>query len=185
MSHRFILPLLSFAFVAFLPLTGCAPVPVNNPEVSSASQQQVGGENPAWGSKGSTSGSSLEAFRMGKGASMGPLKVVYFDFDSYSLRSDAREILKANASWLEANPSVRAEVEGHADERGTNEYNLALGAKRAQAVRDYLVTLGISTDRLSSVSYGEEIPVCREKMEECWQRNRRAHFATITVESSS
>ncbi len=91
-----------------------------------------------------------------------------------------RVTLKANAEWLKANPSARVEIEGHADERGTNEYNLALGAKRAQAAKDYLVTLGISAERLSTVSYGEETPVCREHTEGCWQRNRHDRFVVIT-----
>jgi peptidoglycan-associated lipoprotein len=69
------------------------------------------------------------------------------------------------------------EIEGHADERGTSEYNMALGAKRAQAVKDYLVTLGVPTNRLTTISYGEEIPACREQTEQCWQTNRRVRFA--------
>ena len=80
---------------------------------------------------------------------------------------------------------MRVEIEGHADERGTNEYNLALGARRTQAVKAYLTTLGVSLDRLSTISYGEELPVCREKTEECWQKNRRAHFVIITVRPST
>ncbi|MFQ5849259.1 MAG: peptidoglycan-associated lipoprotein Pal [Candidatus Binatia bacterium] len=140
----------------------------------------------------STRPSSLEAFREGKeipsavpGSLSEPLKDIYFEFDRYTLRSDARVTLEANAEWLKANPSVRIEIEGHADERGTNEYNLALGARRAQSAKDYLVTLGVSPDRLSTISYGEELPVCREKTEECWQTNRRAHFVMITVRPSS
>ena len=87
--------------------------------------------------------------------------------------------------WLKANASARIEIEGHADERGTNEYNLALGAKRAQATKDYLVTLGISKERLSTISYGEELPVCKEHGEECWQKNRRAHFVIISARPAS
>jgi peptidoglycan-associated lipoprotein len=108
-----------------------------------------------------------------------PLKDVFFDFDRYDLSSDARGTLRANADWLKSNPSARVEIEGHCDERGTNEYNLALGAKRAQASRDYLATLGIAADRLSTTSYGEEIPVCREQTESCWKQNRRARFVMI------
>jgi peptidoglycan-associated lipoprotein len=119
----------------------------------------------------------LEALRQGQSPAGGPLKEIYFDFDRYDLRADARDTLKSNAVWLKANPSARAEIEGHADERGTSEYNMALGAKRAQAVRDYLVTLGIPTTRLTTISYGEEIPACREQTERCWQMNRRARFA--------
>ena len=84
--------------------------------------------------------------------------------------------LKANADWLRANASVNVEIEGHCDERGTTEYNLALGAKRARSAMDYLVTLGVSPARIKTVSYGEEIPVCREKSEDCYQKNRRDRF---------
>jgi peptidoglycan-associated lipoprotein len=101
---------------------------------------------------------------------------VYFDFDRYDLRADARATLKTNGEWLKANPAAQVQIEGHCDERGTTEYNIALGAKRAQAVKDYLVTLGVAADRLSTISYGEEVPVCREQTEDCWQKNRRARF---------
>ncbi len=96
----------------------------------------------------------------------------------------SRAILRANADWLKANPSVRVEIEGHADERGTNEYNLALGAKRADSVRRYLIDFGIEPGRFSTVSYGEDLPLCREHNESCWARNRRAHFATKTAPTS-
>jgi peptidoglycan-associated lipoprotein len=113
------------------------------------------------------------------------LKEVYFDFDRYDLRADARETLKSNWEWLKTNPAVQIQIEGHADERGTTEYNVSLGSKRAQSVRDYLATLGTAADRLSTISYGEEIPVCREQTEECWQKNRRARFATQPARPAS
>ena len=118
-------------------------------------------------------------------AAPGPLKEVYFSFDRYDLEVEARETLKVNAEWLKRNSTARVEIEGHADERGTNEYNLALGAKRAQAARDYLVNLGIVTERLSTISYGEEIPVCREQDESCWRQNRRARFVIIQAGPAS
>jgi peptidoglycan-associated lipoprotein len=90
--------------------------------------------------------------------------------------ADTRETLKANAAWLRNNPAVIVDIEGHCDERGTNDYNMALGAKRAQAAMDYLTTLGIAADRLSTTSYGEEVPVCQEHTEECWVKNRRDRF---------
>jgi peptidoglycan-associated lipoprotein len=126
-----------------------------------------------------SSASSLEALKRGEStatAAESPLKEVYFDFDKYDLRPDARETLKANATWLKANPTAQVQIEGHCDERGTNEYNMALGYKRAQSVKDYLVTLGIGAERLTTISYGEELPVCREHNEGCWQKNRRAKF---------
>ena len=123
--------------------------------------------------------SSLDALRRGDStatASNSALKEIYFDFDQYDLSSDARATLKKSGDWLRSNPSVRVEVEGHCDERGTSEYNLALGAKRAQAAKDYLVSLGVAAVRVSTISYGEEIPVCREHDESCWSRNRRDRF---------
>jgi peptidoglycan-associated lipoprotein len=128
---------------------------------------------------GATTASSLDALQRGESMATpesSPLKDVYFDFDRYDLRADARETLKANWEWLKANPAAQVQIEGHCDERGTTEYNLALGAKRAQSVKDYLVTLGAAADRLSTISYGEELPVCREQNEECWQKNPRARF---------
>ena len=89
--------------------------------------------------------------------------------------------LKTAADWLKKNSSVRIEVEGHCDDRGTNEYNLALGAKRAQTAKDYLETLGVAAGRLSTTSYGEEIPVCREHSESCWSKNRRDRFVALNV----
>jgi len=109
-----------------------------------------------------------------------PLREIYFDFDDYKLKFEARETLKADADWLSKNPSVNVQVEGHCDERGTSEYNLALGAKRAQAAKDYLATLGIAPTRLTTISYGSEVPVCREHNEECWQKNRRDRFVALS-----
>jgi NDP-sugar pyrophosphorylase family protein len=90
-------------------------------------------------------------------------------------------IVEVNADWLKKNPAPRIEIEGHSDERGTNEYNLALGAKRAQAAKDYLTSLGIPADRIATTSYGEEIPVCRSQGEDCWQKNRRDRFVTLAL----
>lgn len=101
---------------------------------------------------------------------------IYFDFDRYAIRDDAKPVLEKLATWLKANPSKRVLVEGHCDERGTNQYNLALGERRATSAKNYLLTLGISGTRIDTVTYGEERPVCREQTEECWQLNRRSHF---------
>jgi peptidoglycan-associated lipoprotein len=123
--------------------------------------------------------SSLDRLKDGQSTATSasdPLKDVYFDFDRYDLKTEARDILKTNVEWIKKNPPVAIEIEGHCDERGTSEYNLALGAKRAQVVRDYLVAAGISADRITSISYGEEIPACTEQSESCWAQNRRARF---------
>ena len=134
------------------------------------------------------SGSSLDALRKGQSTATpesSPLKDVFFGFDQSDLQASARDTLKADAAWLKANPSVRVQIEGHCDERGTQEYNLALGAKRAQAARDYLITLGIAANRLSVISYGEELPVCKEANEACWQKNRRARFVIMSGRPTS
>jgi peptidoglycan-associated lipoprotein len=101
---------------------------------------------------------------------------VYFDLDSATLKDDARAGLQKNADWFKKWTSTRATVEGHCDSRGTTEYNLALGERRAAAVRDYLVSLGVPSDHLQIVSKGKEAPVCQEENEGCWSKNRRGHF---------
>ena len=101
---------------------------------------------------------------------------IYFDFDKYDLRTDARTTLDRKASFLNQNSSIRVQVEGHCDERGTNEYNMALGERRANAAKQYLTTAGISAGRLSTISYGEERPLDPGHTEAAWARNRRAHF---------
>ena len=105
-----------------------------------------------------------------------PLGDVLFDYDQATLRDDGRAVLSRNADYLKRWPSVRATIEGHADSRGTAEYNLALGGRRASAVKDYLVSLAIGGDRITTVSKGKEQPVCTEETEACWQQNRRGHF---------
>ncbi|MFZ5862322.1 MAG: peptidoglycan-associated lipoprotein Pal [Nitrospirota bacterium] len=105
------------------------------------------------------------------------LEDVYFDFDRSDITLVARAKLEHMAEWLLQNPGKAVRIEGHADERGTNEYNLALGERRAQAVKRVLVALDVAEERLSTVSYGEEQPVCRAREESCFHKNRRAHFA--------
>jgi len=104
-----------------------------------------------------------------------PLDDVLFDYDSSALTESARSILQENAEWLERWTSTRITVEGHCDSRGTNEYNLALGERRANAVRDYLVSLGVPSARVQIVSKGEEEPQCTIEAESCWSQNRRGH----------
>ncbi|MBI4057628.1 MAG: peptidoglycan-associated lipoprotein Pal [Elusimicrobia bacterium] len=102
------------------------------------------------------------------------LATIYFDYDMADLSEDSRDILKKNAVWLKKNPKVEVQIQGHCDDRGTNSYNLGLGQRRATKVRDYYKALGIRMDRMATISYGEEMPVCQESTEECWQKNRRA-----------
>jgi peptidoglycan-associated lipoprotein len=102
---------------------------------------------------------------------------VHFDFDRSDIREPDRAVLARNAELLKKFDFLRVTVEGHCDERGSVEYNLALGQRRAAAAGDYVSSLGAPADRLKTVSYGKEVPLCREANEDCWARNRRAHFA--------
>jgi peptidoglycan-associated lipoprotein len=108
---------------------------------------------------------------------MGLLGDVYFDFDQAELREADRATLAKNGETLKELDFLVVTIEGHADERGTIEYNLALSDRRARVVYDYLISVGIKASRIKAVAYGKEIPVCTESNEDCWQRNRRAHFA--------
>jgi peptidoglycan-associated lipoprotein len=105
------------------------------------------------------------------------VKDVFFDYDRYDVRPDADQTLRANVQFLSQHPNMRFTIEGHCDERGSTEYNLALGDNRANAAKQLLVQLGIGADRIRTISYGKEKPFCTESNEQCYQQNRRAHFA--------
>jgi|SRR5271156_1512295 len=126
----------------------------------------------------STSQSSLTQMQQGTlgGGAQGPLSDIHFGYNTYNIEEQDGSILKANATWLTDHPATHVQVEGHCDERGSEEYNIALGAKRAQAAKDYLETLGINASRISTISYGKELPLCTEHDETCWAQNRRDHF---------
>ena len=128
---------------------------------------------------GGAGGSSLAQFQKGQLGSgeQGPLSDIHFDYNDYAVRQQDSQILHDNADWLQKNPNRHVQIEGHCDERGSEEYNIALGAKRAQAAKEYLETLGIASDRMSTISYGKELPLCTEHTEDCWAQNRRDHFA--------
>jgi peptidoglycan-associated lipoprotein len=113
----------------------------------------------------------------GAGKVITAMKTVYFDYDQSEIREDMKPVLQEDAKWLSTNTVVKVQIEGHCDERGTNEYNLALGQRRADAVKRYLIALGVSAGRLSTISYGEERPVCTDHQESCWHLNRRGQFA--------
>jgi peptidoglycan-associated lipoprotein len=100
----------------------------------------------------------------------------FYDFNKSDIRADAREALAKTAEFLRSYPEIRVTIEGHCDERGSTEYNLGLGERRAQAAKNYLISLGITASRMDTVSWGKERPFCTEHTEECWQQNRRAHF---------
>lgn len=114
---------------------------------------------------------------------LGVLKTIHFDFNKAEVRPDQVSIVEENAAWLREHPTARIIVEGHCDERGTRSYNLALGQRRADATRDFLVSLGIEPRRLEVVSYGEELPAVPEHNEGAWGANRRGEFVIVAVES--
>lgn len=107
------------------------------------------------------------------------LKTIYFGYDKYNLSEEAQSDLQYNAEILQKAPDVKVVVEGHCDERGTAEYNLALGERRAKTTADYLISLGVSPDRVKTVSYGSELPVATGHNEEAWSQNRRAYFRVV------
>lgn len=104
------------------------------------------------------------------------LQRIHFDFDKYNIKSEYVPALKANAAWLKAHPRTNLVIEGHCDERGTQEYNIGLGDRRARSAKSYLVNLGVSPSRISTISYGEERPLCTQHNESCWWQNRRDEF---------
>jgi peptidoglycan-associated lipoprotein len=104
------------------------------------------------------------------------LRDIHFDFDAYDIRPEDSKILDADIDWIQSNPNHLILIEGHCDERGTNEYNLALGEHRARAALSYMLAHGVQASRFTTLSYGEERPACIERTEECWAKNRRAHF---------
>ena len=108
------------------------------------------------------------------------LKDIHFDFDKYDIRPGDAQILKENAALLMKNPGVKIQIEGHCDERGTVEYNLALGERRANSAKRYLSSLGLTGDRISTISYGEEKPLDPGHNEEAWTKNRRDHFIVLS-----
>jgi peptidoglycan-associated lipoprotein len=164
-----------------------APAPTGaaatTPETTTAAPAPTSSSQPAM-AEPPGSGSSTPTPAPAPGARPSPkefvavpeMRDVFFDFDKYDVRPSDAKILDANAAWLKTNAQHLVLIEGHCDERGTNEYNLALGERRAKSTMNYLVSQGIQASRITIISYGEERPVCTEKTEECWAKNRRAHF---------
>lgn len=163
----------SWLMVCLVAIAGCA-----SSSPSSTSSAAMGAEGSALAgtergdSDGATARPSLEGY-----APVAELPDIHFDFDRYDVRADVGKVLDKGARWLQAHPSYLVLIEGHADERGTNEYNMALGDRRAKASMNYLVSHGVQANRITVISYGEERGVCSEHTEACWAKNRRAHFA--------
>lgn len=149
--------------------------PIYSSDGSSAANG--GAFNPfANGGNGSGVDQGIQEARLYSFRPTSELKDIHFQFDKYDLDSRSKGVLKQNADFLKQHPSVKVEIQGHCDERGTNNYNLALGQRRAASTKRYLASLGIPENRLHVISYGEEKPFCGETNEGCWGQNRRAHF---------
>ena len=165
-------------------LAGCAMTPFAQSDSSSA-------PSPSGSTDGGRAVGSAAADRYGAGGSQGAaarvnpkeftaktdLRDIRFEFDSYEIRTEDAQLLDQNADMMKANPGWLVLIEGHADQRGTPDYNLALSERRAKASMNYLVSRGVRANRISVLSYGEQRPMCTEASEDCWSKNRRAHFA--------
>lgn len=156
-------------------LVGCASTPPVQDEQSQVVQSDMSQQGDA---KGVGEG-SMKSETVPSHDHMAGMKKIYFDFDQFTLSAEARKTLGENAKYLQANGGVQVVVEGHCDERGSDEYNLALGESRALAAKNYLVSLGVNASRLSVISYGEEKPAVSGTGEDAWAQNRRAEFKAV------
>lgn len=187
MSKTTITRLVVMLFVVTLFASGCAKKPVaEEPAAPEMTQVEVQQQEPASVSEQSVTDSASSAAssqydaeaaaRASERAAASGLQRIHFDFDQYVLTDSAKSILVNNAGLLRAAPALKILIEGHCDERGSDEYNLALGEKRALATKNYLVSLGVAAQRMSVISYGEELPLDAARTKDAWAKNRRADF---------
>ena len=177
---------LTVILVSFVLMTGCQKRAATRPEATvppsakeqPASEQQLKGPEKITEQKVESIASKDMAASAVEGKE-GMFEDILFDYDRYDVKESYRVELKAVSAWMMKNNSASVSLEGHCDDRGTNEYNLALGDRRAKSVKDYLVSLGVPSSRIETISYGEEKPLCTEQSEECWAKNRRAHFVIL------
>ncbi|HXL99062.1 MAG TPA: peptidoglycan-associated lipoprotein Pal [Rhizomicrobium sp.] len=155
-------------------LAGCT----TKPQATNEAPPPVATSGSDTGSQSNIVPGSAEDLRVNVG------DTVHFTYNGYDIQDADRGTLQKQAAWLAKYPAIRVTVEGHCDERGTREYNLALGARRANAVKEYLVSLGVASSRLDTISYGKERPMCSASNEDCWAQNRRG-VTTITAGASS
>jgi len=167
-----VLVVLAFAFGTMMMMSSCAKKQIGTGEAAPAARPAPA---PAPAPAPSTQGVD-DADKLRGEIRAFEAEGIYFDFDKSEIKPEAKAVLEKKAAWLRANSSYKVKIEGNCDERGTNEYNLALGDRRAKAAQKYLNALGISMDRMSTISYGEEKPTCTEKNEKCWSKNRRDDF---------
>ena len=186
MKKLSVLNLLVVVAAALLLASGCAKKPAmdNMAATETAApaaattqmpSQEVSGINEQAVAEQPTS----EAANAGQSQAAMGLNRINFDFDQYTLTPAATAVLAANAAYMQSNPTIKVRIEGYCDERGSDEYNLALGERRAQAAMNYLVSLGVAKDRLSTISYGEEMPLDPGHNEEAWAKNRRDEFKVV------
>ncbi|PYM28163.1 MAG: peptidoglycan-associated lipoprotein Pal [Candidatus Rokuibacteriota bacterium] len=181
------------AVIVAMMIAGCAKAPAttstSTPSPTGVSGTTGRGDSDAGRGGISGTGTSGTASRTGSATTMGSARVVpgeyepireledvHFDYDKYEIRSEDARILDATATWLQQNADRLILIEGHCDERGTSEYNVALGERRAKSTMNYLLSRGVAARRIAIVSYGEERPACAQHQEACWAKNRRAHF---------
>ncbi len=151
-----------------------APAPMGAAVMSASASKMMSAAAPT--ERDGSPASAANRVSPSEFAAITDLKDIHFDFDKYVIRNEDAQILDANAAWLQAHPNQLALIEGHGDERGTNEYNVALGERRAKATKNYLSSKGVADNRITIISYGEERPLCAEHNEACWAKNRRSHF---------
>ncbi len=171
-----------FAFVLLVSF-GCQQRAVTQPESEKMGQAETGKPSGEQGKVSEQKVATVESKEIPSKAmeeQEGLFKDVLFDFDKYDIKDTYKPLLQSVYSWMMKNTGAKLSVEGHCDERGTNEYNLALGDRRAKAVKDYLVSLGVPSSRVETISYGEEKPACTEHNEDCWTKNRRGHLVVLT-----
>ncbi len=175
---------IALVLASFMLLTGCQKKAIVQPEVSQPSAQQPEAMQQQKGAEKVTE-QKVETVKSTDIASpyaeerRGMFADILFDYDQYDVKEAYKPEMRKISEWMAKNSSAVVSIEGHCDERGTNEYNLALGDRRAKSVKDYLLSLGVPSSRIETISYGEEKPACMEQNEECWAKNRRAHFVIL------
>ena len=173
-------PYLAVALLVVVPFAGCKPKPapqIPTPPPAAPATPPPAPQPPAETVPIEDEYTRLKNMDSAAIEQMGLLADIHFDLDKADIREADRPVLAKNAEALKKFDFLKITIEGHCDERGTVEYNLNLGERRGKAAQDYLVSLGVPLERLKTVSYGKEVPLCQQSNEECWARNRRAHFA--------
>jgi peptidoglycan-associated lipoprotein len=163
------------AFAALVALAACTTKPKATDETPPVAAPAAAAPSNV---QSSVVPGSVQDFRVNVG------DTVHFDYNAFGVTDEDKGVLQRQSTWLQRYPQVRVTVEGHCDERGTREYNLALGARRANAVKEYLVSLGVSSARLDTISYGKERPICTESDENCWAQNRRGVTTIVSGATS-